>query len=112
MNKPLTLLSLRLGFLIFFISAFFISPGVHAENETEADPDSPDTLVLSDTLDYDDKQRESIFTGNVILNRRTINMHADTLVMTDDEQGFQYGVATIYNSDMVLVSHGCPYKTT
>jgi|GEM_PF-1347056 len=110
MNKPLTLLSLRLGFLIFFISAFFISPGVHAENETEADPDSPDTLVLSDTLDYDDKQRESIFTGNVILTRGTLTMHADKLVMTEDEQGFQYGVATVKNSDLVLVRQENPEK--
>src|SRR5699024_7006671 len=60
----------------------------------ENEPD-PDTIVLSDTLDYDDNERESIFTGNVIMTRGDMTLHADKLVLVEDEDGYQYGTATV-----------------
>src|SRR5690606_42144897 len=39
----------------------------------------PDTLILSDTLDYDDVKKESIFTGNVIMTRGDMSLHSDKL---------------------------------
>jgi len=107
-NSSTPLLS-GLRLLAFTLSVFFfLHPSVHAAEET--DTDNPDTLVLSDTLDYDDKKRESIFTGNVILTRGPLTMHADKLVMSEDEQGFQYGIATVNESELVLVRQENPEK--
>jgi|SRR5699024_5267394 len=109
MKNPSTLLSSGLSLLVLTVSTLcFLSQNVYAAKETDAD--NPDTLVLSDTLDYDDKKRESIFTGNVILTRGTLTMHADKLVMSEDEQGFQYGVATVDTSELVLVRQENPEK--
>lgn len=55
----------------------------------------PDTLILSDTLDYDDIKKESIFTGNVIMTRGLMTLHADKLIMREDAEGFQHGTATV-----------------
>lgn len=57
-------------------------------------PEEPDTLVLSDTLTYDDIRRESVFTGNVIMTRGTMTLRAEKLVMHEDDNGFQHGTAT------------------
>jgi len=60
--------------------------------------EEPDTLILSDTLNYNDATKESTFTGNVIMTRGLLTLHADTLVMSEDAQGFQHGVATVADS--------------
>src|SRR5690606_29530055 len=60
--------------------------------------EEPDTLILSDTLNYNDVQKESTFTGNVIMTRGLMTLHADTLVMREDAEGFQHGVATVSGS--------------
>lgn len=63
----------------------------------------PDTLVLSDTLTYDDTKRESIFTGNVVMTRGTMTLHSDTLIMREDDQGFQHGTATVEEGNLVYI---------
>lgn len=55
----------------------------------------PETLVLSDTLTYDDKTKTSIFNGNVILTRGQMRLTADTLKIQEDAEGFQHGTATV-----------------
>lgn len=72
--------------------------------------EEPDTLVLSDTLTYDDTKRESIFTGNVIMTRGNMTLHSDRLVMREDEQGFQYGTATVDKSKLVYIRQEDPAK--
>jgi len=57
--------------------------------------DEPDTLILSDTLNYNDATKESTFTGNVVMTRGLLTLHSDTLVMREDPEGFQHGVATV-----------------
>lgn len=57
----------------------------------------PETLVLSDTLNYDDKTKTSIFNGNVILTRGQMRLTSDTLKIQEDAQGFQHGTATVNN---------------
>src|SRR5690606_12133757 len=57
--------------------------------------EEPDTLILSDTLNYDDVKKESIFTGNVIMTRGLMTLRSDTLTMREDAQGFQFGTATM-----------------
>src|SRR5690606_21512822 len=57
--------------------------------------EEPDTLILSDTLNYNDETKESTFTGNVIMTRGLMTLHADTLVMREDAEGYQYADATV-----------------
>lgn len=74
------------------------------------DAPEPDTLVLSDTLSYDDVARESTFTGNVIMTRGEMTLHSDKLVMHEDENGFQYGTATVDQSKLVYIRQENPEK--
>jgi len=60
--------------------------------------EEPDTLILSDTLNYNDAAKESTFTGNVVMTRGLMTLHADTLTMREDAEGFQHGVATVSGS--------------
>lgn len=78
---------------------------------TASDPAAePDTLILSDTLHYDDIQRESTFTGNVVLTRGAMTLHSDKLVTREDAQGYQYGTATAEKSGLVHIRQENPEK--
>jgi len=72
--------------------------------------EEPDTLILSDTLHYDDAKRESVFTGNVIMTRGLLKLTSDKLVMHEDPQGFQYGTATVSKGGLVNVRQENPEK--
>src|SRR5690606_15229775 len=72
--------------------------------------EEPDTLVLSDTLTYDDTKRESVFTGNFVMTRGNMTLHSDRLVMREDAQGFQYGTATVDKSKLVYIRQEDPVK--
>ena len=78
----------------------------HAQ-ETE---EEPDTLVISDTLDYDDIKKESIFTGNVVLTRGNMTLHSDRLTMREDAEGFQHGTATVKDGKLVFLRQENPEK--
>ena len=70
----------------------------------------PDTVILSDTLDYDDAQRQSIFKGNVILTRGNLVMHADHVVVTEQNDGSQHAVATTQSAQKVRLRQESPEK--
>lgn len=70
--------------------------------------DEPDTVILSDTLDYNDNTRESIFTGQVVMTRGEMTLYADKLVLNEDNDGFQYGTATVEQAERVLVRNEIP----
>ncbi|TAM06473.1 MAG: lipopolysaccharide transport periplasmic protein LptA [Pusillimonas sp.] len=72
--------------------------------------DEPDTLILSDTLNYNDEKKESTFTGNVILTRGDMTLRADKLVTHEDADGFQYGTATVNPGNLVFVRQETPAK--
>ena len=76
--------------------------------QDEEPAEEPDTLVLSDTLTYDDTKRESVFTGNVIMTRGNMTLHSDTLVMHEDAEGFQYGTATVDEGNLVFIRQENP----
>lgn len=78
--------------------------------QTAATEPEPDTLILSDTLHYDDVKRESVFEGNVIMTRGLLVLHSDHLTMREDEEGFQYGTATVSTTDRVRVRQEKPEK--
>ncbi|HXE20361.1 MAG TPA: LptA/OstA family protein [Castellaniella sp.] len=72
--------------------------------------EEPDTVVLSDTLHYDDVTKTSTFTGNVVLTRGTMTLRSDKLVTREDAQGNQSGTATVDKGHLVNVRQENPEK--
>lgn len=88
----------------------FAAGAVYAQAPAPAPAEEPDTLILSDTLNYDDVKKESVFTGNVIMTRGLMTLHSDKLVMREDAQGFQYGTATVMPGKLVFIRQENPEK--
>jgi len=61
------------------------------------------TLIDSDTLQYDDAKQTSVFTGNVVLTRGELTLHADRLELRQNEAGDQFAVATAGGGKQVFV---------
>lgn len=76
---------------------------LQAQNEPE-----PDTSILSDSLNYDDQTKESVFTGSVILTRGTLTLMSDQLTISQDEQGNQRGLATVNQRPRVNIRQENP----
>ena len=70
--------------------------------------EEPDTLIISDTLNYDDNAKESVFTGNVVLTRGNMTLHSDRLAMREDSEGYQHGTATVEGGKLVLLRQENP----
>lgn len=81
-----------------------------ATAQEQSVPDDPDTIVLSNTLSYDDEQRQSIFTGEVVMTRGQMTLHSDQLIITEDDNGFQHGLATVEPGKLVYIRQENPEK--
>lgn len=64
-------------------------PAVWAEL---ADREKPVNLE-ADRVDLDDAKKEAIFEGNVTLTQGTLTIKADKIIVKQDADGFQYGIA-------------------
>jgi lipopolysaccharide export system protein LptA len=73
-----------------FIATFVFSLPAHAE---KADQEKP-TNIAADHTESDDLHQIDIFTGNVILTKGTIILRCDKLLVHQDPEGYQSGVAT------------------
>ena len=62
----------------------------HAE---KADREKP-MNIEADRMSMDDINKVQVFEGNVVLNQGTLQMRTNRLVVTQDADGFQKGVAT------------------
>lgn len=71
---------------------------------------APDTVILSDTLEYDDVKRQSTFLGNVILTRGNLNLHADKVVVHEESNGTQHAIATVQKAARVRARQESPEK--
>ena len=80
--------------------------GVHAAQPAAAE--EPSTLILSDTLNYDDVKKESVFSGNVVLTRGDMTLHADNVTARQLPDGTQQGVATAEGGNMVRIRQERP----
>lgn len=87
------------------LSIFLLSLPIFANAQTQANTSDRDseTVVLSDTLSYDDVTKTSIFKGNVILTRGSMRLTADKLQAREDSKGFQYGEATAQENKKVTL---------
>jgi len=81
--------------------AFLPSTHVWAQStlfDTADGEQEPATQILSNELTYDENTKTSIFTGDVIMTRGLLTLQADVLSLKENEQGDQFGTATM-NSD-------------
>ena len=58
----------------------------------KADRDKPVNLE-ADRVDLDDAKKEAIFEGNVTMTQGTLVIKADKIIVKQDADGFQYGIA-------------------
>lgn len=58
----------------------------------KADRDKPVNLE-ADRVDMDDAKKEAIFEGNVSMTQGTLLIKADKIIVKQDADGFQYGIA-------------------
>jgi len=72
-----------------FACAMIAPPAVWAER---ADREKPVNLE-SDRVDLDDSKKEAVFEGNVTLTQGTLLIKADKIIVKQDADGFQYGIA-------------------
>ncbi|HBI82087.1 MAG TPA: lipopolysaccharide transport periplasmic protein LptA [Alcaligenaceae bacterium] len=77
-------------------------------SKTPTSQEEPSTQILSDTLHYDDVKRESTFTGNVVMTRGLMTLNSDKLVLNEDAEGFQFGVATVAPGKRVFIRQDRP----
>jgi len=57
-----------------------------------ADREKPVNLE-ADRVDLDDAKKEAVFEGNVTLTQGTLQIKADKIIVKQDADGFQYGIA-------------------
>ncbi len=109
MIKHLTLRSVR---LVLAAAVTLVASSAWAQKPASAKPDAPteeaSTLILSDTLHYDDLKKESTFTGNVVMTRGLMTMNSDALHLREDAEGSQYGVATVAPGKLVFIRQERP----
>ena len=79
----------RLLVCAVFPCATIAPPTVWAER---ADREKPVNLE-SDRVDLDDAKKEAVFEGNVTLTQGTLLIKADKIIVKQDADGFQYGIA-------------------
>jgi lipopolysaccharide export system protein LptA len=76
--------------ITFLVCGAFAAGAVHAER---ADRDKPVNLDAA-KVTIDDIKRTHVFEGNVVLTQGTLVIRSAKLVVTQDAEGFQKGVAT------------------
>lgn len=74
--------------LAFLLVAFALP--VAAE---QADATKP-IEIEANKMSADDARRTNVFEGNVVVNRGTLNIRADRIVVRQDKEGNQYATAT------------------
>jgi lipopolysaccharide export system protein LptA len=76
-----------------FYSLWVLLAITQAAQAEKADSEKP-SVVDSNHMTYDDVQQVNTFTGNVVMTRGTLIMHAEKVVVTTDPDGYQF--ATLY----------------
>jgi len=83
--------------LTLVLAGWLCTPLVFAES---ADRDKPVNLE-ADKITVDDKNKVHVFEGRVTLTQGSLTIRADKLVVTQDADGFQRGVATAAANGLV-----------
>jgi len=94
------------GTLLALLCASVLAFSAHSLRAAPAE--EPSTQVLSDSLTYDDIKKESVFTGNVLLTRGDMTLHADTLTVRQLPDGTQQGEARANKGKLVRIRQDRP----
>ena len=97
-----------LGAILLTASALAPAHAADPAPKAATPAEEPSTLILSDTLHYDDVKKQSVFTGNVNMTRGLMTLTSDTLEMHEDAQGGQYGTATANKGKVVTIRQERP----
>jgi len=89
MSKHPTTIKLNFMMRFLLISLSLLSSHALAES---ADRDKPIDLE-ADTVKVDDAKQISTYSGNVILTKGTLVIHADKLIVREDKEGFQHSTS-------------------
>jgi len=89
-NGTLYTLSQKLLSTLIGLSALTLSNGALAE---KADREKP-VSIIADRASVDDRRKVQTFEGQVKLTQGTLVILADKIVVTQDAEGFQKGIAT------------------
>ena len=91
MNKPYFTVKedLMIGIMLMSLSLLGVSGQAMAE---AADRDKPIDLE-ADTVKVDDSKQISTYSGRVILTQGTLVIHADKLIVREDNLGFQHSTS-------------------
>ena len=89
-NPPVGADWLRIVTLAIALAALVDCPGVALAER--ADRDKP-VNVEADRVDLDDAKKEAVFIGTVTLTQGTLTIKADKIIVKQDADGFQYGIA-------------------
>ncbi|CCG20162.1 LptA [Taylorella asinigenitalis 14/45] len=88
--------------LYFLLASIFSTSIVHAQGlkdlmntGSSKGAEEPKTTVLSDSLQYNKNTNETVFSGNVILQRGLMKLTADELHITENSDGTQRGEAVV-----------------
>jgi lipopolysaccharide export system protein LptA len=65
---------------------------LHSARAERNDREQP-VNIEADRLNLDDIKKESVFEGNVTLTQGTLTLKADKILVRQDQQGFNYGIA-------------------
>lgn len=66
-----------------------VAPGALAE---KTDRDKP-VHIEADRMVVDDAKKESVFEGNVVLTQGSLQLRGERVIVRQDPEGFQYGIA-------------------
>ena len=91
-----------------WISGALLCVAMTGVSAAPAPTEDPSTLILSDTLDFDDINRVSVFTGNVVLTRGLMTLNADRVEARETPEGTQKGVATADKGKTVRIRQERP----
>ncbi|MGS1008609.1 lipopolysaccharide transport periplasmic protein LptA [Achromobacter anxifer] len=97
-----------LGAILLTASALAPAHAADPAPKAATPAEEPSTLILSDTLHYDDVKKKSVFTGNVNMTRGLMTLTSDVLEMNEDAQGNQYGTATANKGKIVTIRQERP----
>ena len=97
-----------LGAILLTASALAPAHAADPAPKAATPAEEPSTLILSDTLHYDDVKKQSVFTGNVNMTRGLMTLTSDVLEMNEDAQGNQFGTATANKGKIVTIRQERP----
>lgn len=95
------------GVCLWAALALAALPAAQAVAAPALDQDVP-TLIDSDRLEYDDARQISVFSGNVVLTRGQLTLHAARLELRQEPNGDQFAVATADGGRQVYVRQTNP----